>query len=69
VGNQCMHRFDGERVNACMHSVAGMGLAEGHFSQFRGELSSSKACFGIRESPKTQGKAGRREYHYIDATT
>jgi hypothetical protein len=56
-----MHRLDGERVNVCIHSVAGVRLAKGYLSKFRGEISYSKPCFGIRESPKTQGINERRE--------
>jgi hypothetical protein len=58
---QCMHGLDGERVNARMHSVAGVRLAEGYLSKFRGEIIYSKPCLGIRESPKTQDINGRRE--------
>jgi hypothetical protein len=60
--SQCMHGFDDERINACMHYVTGMQLAKGYLSKFMGEISYSKPCLGIHESPKTQGINGRREY-------
>jgi hypothetical protein len=63
VRSQCMHGLDGERVNVCIHSVAGVRLAKGYLSKFRGEISYFKPCLGIRESPKTQGINGRREYY------
>jgi hypothetical protein len=44
-----MYGFDGEGVIACMHSLAGVGLAQGHLSQFVREISCSKPCFGICE--------------------
>jgi hypothetical protein len=51
--SSCMHGLDGERVNARMHSVAGVRLTEGYLSKFRGEIIYSKPCLDIRESPKT----------------
>jgi hypothetical protein len=42
-------------------------LAKGYLSKFRGEISYSKPCLDIRESPKTQGINGRREYPFATA--